>query len=420
MRVVPHVSVGKMARTRRKQPLNITPTKLDGIRHAFMSEALRAIGADEVHRLEQLLNSGMNPDFEVIADKNLLQWARDMDAVDCYELLLLHSGGKDSECEVQTKQEEGVSVKEQQQECEEATATHPREQLPTVQDERVSGLSIEDIRMLISENLHLIPQLTICRDDLASETTMCKSLIRDISITGGKGGLSSHSLLELVRTLKEQRAQAEEALTSWNAAWEEREDELNFFWEEVLDDKLREELEEILDQDDINGEGPHDDPSNNATLEELVQHFVEVDNRVKSLRLSIANLAEDGAKAFAEIESRGMSGALSLTRTLREEVKDIEKNIHEASVGEEACRRKIKIIQQRIDGGNNANERSPETMKGDDDAIIEDFQLRSIVQQHDAKVESGVERELCCRATTAWKFRRGLDSESIDAACVWW
>jgi hypothetical protein len=246
--------------------------------------------------------------------------------------------------------------------------------------------------MLISENLNLIPHLTTCRDDLASETTLCQSLLRDISATGG-GALSSHSLLDLVRALKEQRAQAEEALAAWSAAWEEREDELNFFWEEVLDDNLREELGAVFDQDEVQNH----DPSvrkDGGTWEELARHFLEVDNQVKALRESIANLADESAKAAAEIDRRGMSGALSLTRTLREEVKEIEKNLTEARMGEGACRRKIEIIQQRIGRANNGYEVSPERKEGEDDSIIEDFQLRSIVQQHEAKVESGEEREL--------------------------
>ena len=98
---------------------------------------------------------------------------------------------------------------------------------------------------------------------------------------------------------------------------------------------LRGELGVVLDQVDLNGDVPTDDPSNRnhdtKTSEELVQHFVEVDNRVKSLRASIAKLAEESANTAAEIESRGMSGALSLTRTLREEVKEIDIKIHEAS-----------------------------------------------------------------------------------------
>ena len=340
-----------------------------------------------------------------MAGKTLLEWARDMDAVDCCNLLLLHTGeeGLEVEAAKNVEEEDGL-VGQHDNDAGGQVAMSPQQevQYQSIQNELLSGLSIGDLQMLISENLNLIPQLTTCRDDLASECTMCQSLLRDISATGGRGALSSQSLLELVRTLKEERAQAEEALAAWDAAWEEREEELSFFWEEVLDDMLRGELGVVLDQVDLNGDVPTDDPSNRnhdtKTSEELVQHFVEVDNRVKSLRASIAKLAEESANAAAEIESRGMSGALSLTRTLREEVKEIDMKIHEASMGEAACRRKIEIIQQRIDAVNSQEpsdgyEADPIRMKEGDDAISEDFQLRSIFQQHEASIESGGERE---------------------------
>ena len=161
----------------------------------------------------------------------------------------------------------------------------------------------------------------------------------------------------------------------------------------MLDDALREEFGAMLDQDEFQNHGSSV-RKDGGTWEELARHFLEVDNQVKALRESIANLADESAKAAAEIDRRGMSGALSLTRTLREEVKEIEKNLTEARMGEGSCRRKIEIIQQRIGGANNGYEMSPERKEGEDDSIIEDFQLRSIVQQHEANVESGEEREL--------------------------
>ena len=61
-------------RIKRKLPLNIPQAKLEGIQHAFTAEALRAIGSDEVDRLAQLLNAGMEGGIRggtIVAQVNL-------------------------------------------------------------------------------------------------------------------------------------------------------------------------------------------------------------------------------------------------------------------------------------------------------------------------------------------------------------
>ncbi len=204
---------------------------------------------------------------------------------------------------------------------------------------------------------------------------------------------------------------------------EEREDELDFFWEEVLDDGLREELGVILDrvQEEevapslLGGimpciiNSPQQSKDDNAIMDEwhvAIENFIEVESRVNALRASIANLAEESAKCIAEIERHGMTGALSLTRSLKDEVKEWERKLRLARVGEGVCRRKIDIIKQRIDIEGNSllaeeededkslrNDEKTTTMMmpspmigegggggGDDDGIIiEDYQLRAIV-----------------------------------------
>ncbi|KAL3763117.1 hypothetical protein ACHAW5_010747 [Stephanodiscus triporus] len=343
----------------------------------------------------------MDRNTEVMAGKTLLDWAGDMDARDCREFLstLRSSEGNGGEIAIKKIEECNISAR----------------QSPVVHDARLSGLTLGDIHMLVYENLNLIPHLTACRDDLAMETSICQSIL------SGGGSLSSHSLLELVRALKDQRARAKDSCAAWHAAWEEREDELDFFWEEVLDDGLREELGVILDQVQEEEGGmmsssivndPQQNKDDDATMDErrvAIDNFIDVESRVKALRASIASLAEESAKYIVEIERHGMSGALSLTKSLRGEVKEWEKKMHLARVGEGLCRRKIDIIKQRIDsrdyslldeeeGDEEASSHGDEkktTMlmpspicggggaEGvDDGIIIEDYQLRAIVQQN--------------------------------------
>ena len=45
----------KSATARVIKPVDMAPSKREGIRHAFTAEALRSIGSDEVERLKQLL-----------------------------------------------------------------------------------------------------------------------------------------------------------------------------------------------------------------------------------------------------------------------------------------------------------------------------------------------------------------------------
>jgi len=381
--------VSKQRRIKRKVPLNIPPSKLDGIKHAFTAEALRAIGSDEVDRVKQLIDAGMDGSLDV-GGKTLMQWAVELDAKECCELF---KTSMEEEVGNNTKEEGREEVSADNQVAidnnQAGTPSSPdkhQQSLPT-DDERLAGLSLLDIQTLTTENLNLIPALTTCRNDLSSEAQICQSILRDVASTGGKGGLESQSLLQLVRTLKEQRAEAEEAANAWQKAWEEREDELDFFVEEILDDVHRNELLPILEQVepiDPSMQGLNLVGSTANNMEEAVKRFIEVDNHVNVLRTQINNLADD--KYMPEIEKHGLMGALTLTRSLRDEVKEVEKKINLAMMGEGMCRRKIEIIQQRLGGEEGkSGSASPEyegnnRMNGDNRTEEEDYHLQAIAQ----------------------------------------
>jgi hypothetical protein len=354
---------GKQRIIRRRQPLNIAPKKLEGIRHAFTAEALRAIGADEVDRLQQLLDSGMDSKMEV-AGKSLEQWAIEMEAEGCCELLHVDKEEINSEDDPQDDVDESSPVANGNgsQHAQIAQPLHTSKQIATssnqqqpiitpIQDERLSGMSPKDILTLIQENENLIPALTTCRDDLAEETSACQNILRDVQASGGRGTLSSQSLLDLVHSLKERRREVEENVKGWQQAWEEREDELDFFWEEVLNDEWREHFAQsgILDVvSDASSMMSSGSLTTNASVEDLSRRFCEVDNRVNTLRSSIANLAEECGRYQVEVEEAGLSGALSLTKSLRDELKEMERQLSEAKSGEAICRRKIELIQERL------------------------------------------------------------------------
>jgi len=381
--------VSKQRRIKRKVPLNIPPSKLDGIKHAFTAEALRAIGSDEVDRVKQLVDAGMDGSLDV-GGKTLYQWAVELDAKECCELFkasMEEEVGNDTQKDAQEEVSADNQGKTDNGQADAPSSPDKHQQSLPTQDERLAGLSLSDIQTLTTENLNLIPALTTCRNDLSSEAQICQSILRDVASTGGKGGLESQSLLQLVRSLKEQRAEAEEAANAWQKAWEEREDELDFFVEEILDDVHRNELLPILEQVE-----PIDPSMQGLTLvgstannmKEAVKRFIEVDNHVNVLRTQINNLADD--KYMPEIEKHGLMGALTLTRSLRDEVKEVEKKINLAMMGEGMCRRKIEIIQQRLGGEEGkSGSASPEyeghnEMNGASRTDEEDYHLQAIAQ----------------------------------------
>ena len=368
---------GKQRIIKRRLPLNIAPKKIEGIRHAFTAEALRAIGADEVDRLQQLLDSGMETEMEV-AGKSLVTWAVEMEADKCCDLLCVEEKSSNDQAlpfvSDENNAEEAVDVDNDMTQSQ--LPTTPPEKVdhqptPSIQDERLAGLSRKDILTLIQENENLIPALTSCRDDLAEETSACQNILRDVQASGGRGGLSSQSLLDLVHSLKEKRRDLEESVESWRNAWEEREDELEFFWEEVMNDEWREHLTQLGVLDDLTDATTmaviHED---SVSLDELTRRFCEVDKHVNTLRSSIASLAGECARYQSEVESAGLSGALSLTKSLREEVKEMEKQLFDAKSGEEMCRRKLELIQDQLT--NSARDENMESHVADDDDFVTD------------------------------------------------
>lgn len=420
-------------RIKRKQPLNIPQQKLEGIKHAFTAEALRAIGSDEMPRLSQLLNAGMESNMEV-AGKTLVQWAKEMDARDCLSMfedmrglneedeeeeeevdqVVAEDNANDAdvqdENESQMHNEQPTSasapVLQEERVVESSSAIQSEERPVFIQDERLAGLSLSDIRTLVQENINLIPALSTCLNDLTAETSISSTILQDVQSTGGRGGLSSASLVNLVRSLKDRRLQAEEASHAWQRAWEEREDELDFFWEEVLDDRMREELDPILNQivmipmplgvpPEFNGAN---DAANGDNVEYWRKRFVVVDQHISTLRRSIADLAQQSANNSAEIQKHGMGGALSLTKSIRDEIKEFESQLEVAKSGEETCRKKIEIIQERltphdavVPDGMPGQEYYPEETQEvyPDQTGMEDYQLNAIVRQQEAELVRG-------------------------------
>lgn len=216
---------------RKRSPLNIAPSKLEGIRHAFTAEALRAIGSDEVDRLAQLVDAGMGSSVEA-GGKNLLGWAQEMEAAACVQMLT-ERWGIDDESENNTLPSEEANASASTSATIEETAIPSDSAMPTSPSSTAPSArvppppapqSIGALRRALEQNESLTPALSAMLDNLAEECSISQGLL--LSEAGSKA-----SLVNNVRSLKANKAEREDELVFWSGKLEDRE------WE--LDDRLR-------------------------------------------------------------------------------------------------------------------------------------------------------------------------------------
>jgi len=209
--------------SRKAGSLNIAPSKLEGIRHAFTAEGLRCIGSDEVERLKQLLDSGM-PSTIDIGGKNLYDWAVEMGALQCEELL------RAEEAPNQHGTGDGEAARDDKKQNREAGSS-------AVLDRSKPGTeSLSQLVNRIDELESLSKALSSCLDNLAEEVSVCHGLLL---MGGGASALASH-----VRSLKTLKENKEAELDRLEEAWENSEDELAYWVKESGD--IGKEIAELM------------------------------------------------------------------------------------------------------------------------------------------------------------------------------
>ena len=180
------------------KPVDMPPSKREGIRHAFTAESLRCIGGDEVDRLKQLLDSGMPPSID-IGDRDLYTWAVEMSALKCEELL------RPSEQAKYPGEEQSF-----EEEMESSMATIA---LDTSTDHAEAGIvhrsrpgeeSTQELMNRLDELDSLASALSTSLDNLAEEVSVCHGLLL---MGGGASALAAH-----VKSLKQKRSRKEEEL----------------------------------------------------------------------------------------------------------------------------------------------------------------------------------------------------------------
>jgi len=362
-------ATGKAAKTdankrrrRKRSPLNIAPSKLEGIRHAFTAEALRCIGSDEVDRLNQLVNAGMDKSVEV-GGKNLLVWALEMAAIECVKMLTERWGAVEEE----TLGDYSNGMPEDAA----ANSTHALPPTVASQSAKVpappSPQSVDALRRALEESESLTPALSSMLDNLAEEVSISQGLL--LTESGSKASLVGH-----VRSLKANKAEREEELVFWSGKLEDRE------WE--LDDRLRrismlggteersrvwrtveervhvKEIEEQKkSQQDLTvdtrvadegaeSQGHVDDVNLKAALQ---AELAASQTKLSQLRASIADLAEENDRNLAEVQNRGLAGAVKLARNLREELRTVEDDLRVVRSAEAGLRVRVGLVSAELE-----------------------------------------------------------------------
>jgi hypothetical protein len=334
-------------RSARKPPLNVAPvtmapSKREGIRHAFTAEALRCIGADEVDRLQQLVNSGMPMSID-IGGKNLYDWSVEMDATQCEILLRPSEAERHGETTVVVTSDD--SDQQQSGDDNNTTATTFGNNKKTAVLDRPGDEPAMHLVNRLDELESLSKALSICLDNLAEEVSVSHGLLL---MGGGAAALASH-----VRGLKALKTRKYEELLRMQEAWENSTDELAYWVKESGDqgkriaDLMTSSLAATLTGRKSLPEATTPEEER-AQTQQLQAQLSASEYKIRKLRVAIADLSEENARNLKEVEKRGLSGGINLVRGLREEIRDTEFELSEAKSEEATCRTKISMIQSSL------------------------------------------------------------------------
>jgi hypothetical protein len=192
--------------TRVIKPVDMPPSKREGVRHAFTAEALRSVGADEVHRLEQLMNSGMPATID-IGGKDLYAWAVEMGALKCEELLRPTEAAKYDDADHADDDNQLTEEEESDIMSNTQNGDDRKTKQSTFVVHRPTEETVPQLNNRLDELESLAAALSTCLDNLAEEVSVCHGLLL---MGGGATALASH--VKSLKALKyEKLTQLEES-----------------------------------------------------------------------------------------------------------------------------------------------------------------------------------------------------------------
>jgi len=288
---------------KKRSALNIAPSKLEGIKHAFTAEALRAIGSDEASRLQELLDSGLDSDMSgprlEVAGKDFLRWCIDMGAVNCEELLRARYNV------AETITENGKSQSNQELDVEANATSHCFLSVPGV----ITPVSLKSLHTRLEESESLCGALSSILDNVAEEVSVTQELLYYHG--------SNSALISQVRSLKSLRTRKDEEIAEWRRTLKDRNAELEMVMMWWKSNGGREEDIPLIPFMD----GPYENTvveksyisecgddnvgigSNDRLMAELAAQLTLSESKVRKLRASISDLAAENARNLQEIEN---------------------------------------------------------------------------------------------------------------------
>jgi hypothetical protein len=358
-------SVGDANDHSREVPFEISPSKLEGIKHAFTAEALRAIGADEVNRFCELLDSGLDhplcddEDRVDIGGKDLFGWCMEMQANKCISALKERQSIRVEEVAISyknvkegSKEKKAVIVETNRKSLESLSETESEVETQDDMELTVSPTAarIVYLRSKLEESESLATALSSMLDNLAEEASISQALVFQ------NGNSSNEGLLSQVRLLKQARAEKEDEISVWENRLSETTAELEMvliWWEKRggNEDILRFDESKVIA---IKGSEIKQSYSE-VDVTEMRAHLAVSENKVRKLRASINTLAEENTKNLEKIKELGLGGAVKLARTLREEVIKADGHLQVLKGRETTCRVQVVLVRKHLEQEINLN-----------------------------------------------------------------
>jgi hypothetical protein len=251
--------------------------------------------------------------------------------------------------------------------------------------------SMESLKNQVEEMEALSVALSTCLDNLAEEVTVCHGLL--LTDTAAGASLASH-----VKFLKDLTEERTDALDLYQEKWTHAEQEWLLYASRVghssHDANGRIDLlptQAYNTTGSISNDNIHDDEhttnqkattqdsSSGQTEEEeeqwkkkeLMGQLANKTQKVKKLRASITDLAEELSSNLEQVERRGLSGGINLTRTLRLELREVEFQLAQAKSGEAICRTKLRQLKKsHINSTKNNGKNTPSPAVMDDNTTL--------------------------------------------------
>jgi len=274
------------------------------INQAFFMELVRVMNIPDVNRIEQLLNSGYSP------DSSILDWIPD--GLDKHlEDSIQHLLNKFQVIQPSHSQPDQERVIEE---------PPPPPQAPpqaVIVTNKVSKLKQE-----MEEKTQLEKQLQRNLEDMVQIVTISQSLI-----LSGSSALVAH-----VRKLKANKVQKEIELEQY---------------ESILHD-LKLKFQINPNTAEISNSSEQNLEENEELIIKLTQELNDKQTKINRIKSNILDLSEENTRIAAQIHHLGLSGALTFTKTLYDDVRSLDLLISNAQAEEVVLRDKLGLDIQNI------------------------------------------------------------------------